>query len=139
MVKRRSIWLISGFLTLLIVGIVSAQAQSCPEIVQRAYVSVDEHCSDTERNEACYGNLALEAEAKVDVNVFNFSSVGDIESVASIDSMHLFDLDEEEGVWGVALMRLQANLPDTLPGQNAVIVLFGHFPDVGVRKTNAMV
>ena len=27
--------------------------------------------------------------------------------------------------WGIAIMGLQANLPDNLPGQNATIVLFG--------------
>lgn len=123
--KMRSFWLIGGMLTLLVAGIASAQAQSCPDIVRRAYVSVDRHCTTTERNEACYGNLALEAEPRVDANDFEFASVGDIEAVSSIDSMHLFDLNEDEGVWGVALMRLQANLPDTLPGQNAVVVLFG--------------
>ena len=123
--KAHSFWLITGVLTLMLVSIVSAQAQSCPEIVQRAYVSIDRHCKTTERNEACYGNLAIEAEPRDDVSQFEFASVGDIEAVSRFDSMHLFDLNEDEGVWGVALMRLQANLPDTLPGQNAVVVLFG--------------
>src|SRR5690606_20836366 len=27
--------------------------------------------------------------------------------------------------WGVALMQIQANLPDTLPGQNVTFLLFG--------------
>ena len=29
------------------------------------------------------------------------------------------------GEWGVSLMQLQANLPDTLPGQNVTVLLFG--------------
>lgn len=132
--KAHWFWLIAGVLTLMLASIVSAQAQSCPEIVQRAYVSIDQHCTTTERNEACYGNLAIEAEPQYDISDFEFTSVGDIEAVSNIDSMHLFDLNEDEGIWGVALMRLQANLPDTLPGQNALVVLFG---DVNMENITA--
>jgi hypothetical protein len=34
-------------------------------------------------------------------------------------------MDEEEGTWGVAVLQVQANLPDTLPGQNVTMLLFG--------------
>jgi hypothetical protein len=34
-------------------------------------------------------------------------------------------------IWGVALMRLQANIPETLPGQNVTFLLFG---DVEIRN-----
>ncbi|QPC82003.1 hypothetical protein G4Y79_20285 [Phototrophicus methaneseepsis] len=121
---RRAIF-ISVIGTLLTVGTVLAQQTQCYEFVQRAFASVDEYCSTTGRNEACYGNVALDAEPQVGVNEFHFSSVGDIENVTNIQSLKLYDLDESVGVWGIAFMRLQANLPDTLPGQNATVILFG--------------
>jgi hypothetical protein len=34
-------------------------------------------------------------------------------------------MDETSSTWGVVMMRLQANLPDTLPGQNVTFLLFG--------------
>ena len=34
-------------------------------------------------------------------------------------------MNASTGAWGVALMRIQANLPDTLPGQNVTMLIFG--------------
>ena len=35
------------------------------------------------------------------------------------------ELNEDAGVWGVAVMSLQADIPNTLPGQNVTFILFG--------------
>ena len=40
-------------------------------------------------------------------------------------------MDLVNGMWGVALLRVQANLPDTLPGQNVTMLLFG---DVAIEN-----
>src|SRR5690606_24390666 len=32
---------------------------------------------------------------------------------------------ENAGTWGVSLLKAQANLPDTLPGQNVTFLLYG--------------
>jgi len=34
-------------------------------------------------------------------------------------------LNETTGEWGIALLRVQANLPDTAPGQNVTVLMFG--------------
>jgi hypothetical protein len=34
-------------------------------------------------------------------------------------------MDEDAGTWGVAVLQVQANLPDTVPGQNVTMLLFG--------------
>jgi hypothetical protein len=102
-----------------------AQSTDCPEIVQSALQALEEYCEPTSRNQACLGSVRLDATAQPDATDFRFEEVGDIEDVIDIESLRLFPMDEENGTWGVAMMRLQANLPDTLPGQNVTFLLYG--------------
>ncbi|MBI5670177.1 MAG: hypothetical protein HZC41_19445 [Chloroflexi bacterium] len=102
-----------------------AQVAACPNVVEAALAAADQACAETGRNQACYGNLSLTAEAQPSVANFVFNQVGDIVSVASLQTLRLEPMNEGSGIWGVALMQLQANLPDTLPGQNVTFLLFG--------------
>jgi hypothetical protein len=104
---------------------VLAQQDTCPTIVQAALDATAEQCSVTGRNQACYGNVNLNATPKTGINDFTFSAPGDIVAVNSIDTLSLSSKVDTQGEWGVALMKLQANLPDTLPGQNVTFLLFG--------------
>ncbi|MDX1991884.1 MAG: hypothetical protein SF029_05820 [bacterium] len=105
---------------------------SCPAIVETALQAVDAVCADTGRNQACYANVALEALPQPTVADFRFEAVGDIVDVNDLAELRLSPMNSEEGYWGVALMRLQTSLPDTLPGQNVTFILFGD-----VQLTNA--
>ena len=107
----------------------------CPALVETALNAVDEFCADTGRNQACYGNFNLEAEAQPTAEDFTFSEIGDIVNVSDIASLHLAGMDEASGEWGVALLRLQTNLPDTLPGQNVTFILFGDVEVVNAVET----
>lgn len=109
--------------SLLSFAIVQAQQLTCPAIVQEALESIDNNCSDTGRNQACYGHSSLDAQVVGDAD---FETVGDIASLESIQSLSLNGMDENAGEWGVALMSVQANIPDTLPGQNVTFLLFGN-------------
>lgn len=102
-----------------------AQEATCPVAFEAALDASDEACSATGRNQACYGHVAVEASPGPDAPEFTFTRVGDIVNVAAINTMRLSPLDAATGAWGVALMRLQANLPDTLPGQNVSVLVFG--------------
>lgn len=97
----------------------------CPTIAQQALVAADQYCQTTGRNQACYGNIQLSAEPQPNVVNFTFSKAGDLANVADIKSLKLNPMDTTAGTWGVALLRLQANLPDTVPGQNVTFLLFG--------------
>lgn len=110
--------------------IVAETTQTCPEIVQTALETAGTLCELTGRNQVCYANLQLEAEVNADIQ---FDQVGDIANVVDLSSLRLSPMDVNEGVWGVALMRLQANLPEVLPGQNVTFILFGD-----VELTNAV-
>lgn len=111
----------------------SESDHTCPAVVETALAAADAYCSATGRNQVCYGHISLQAEPRTNVATFRFENEGDIEDVINVHSLRLMPMDETAGTWGVALMRLQANLPDTLPGQNVTFVLFGD-----VEITNAV-
>ncbi|MBZ0288784.1 MAG: hypothetical protein K8I30_14295 [Anaerolineae bacterium] len=97
----------------------------CPAIVQTALDAAEVLCQNTGRNQACYGNIDITAQPQTDVPNFRFQVVGDTVNVSDLQSLKLSPMNEQTGAWGVALLRLQANLPDTLPGQNVTFLLFG--------------
>ena len=102
-----------------------AQEDICTDIIQQAMVTVEDACAITGRNQACYGNISLEATPREGVENFTFEQQGDIAGVADVDTLRLRGLDPEENIWGIALMKIQANLPDALPGENVTFLLFG--------------
>ena len=116
-------------LMVMVLGSVSVLAQNesiaCPIIVEEVLHEVDSICAATGRNQACYGHLAMEVIASDDEGNIQFGRVGDIADVSGIKTMRLSPLGLENDAWGVALMRLQVNIPDTLPGQNVTFLLFG--------------
>jgi hypothetical protein len=119
------------------IGLASLWASSvvaqtdCPTIVRDALEATDAACTGTGRNQACYGNISLRAEPQAGTAEFNFESPGDNVDVAGVRTLTLDPLDAAGDIWGVALMQLQANLPETLPGQNVTFLLFG---DVEIRN-----
>jgi hypothetical protein len=117
--KRLSVGLL-----LLVVGVTAAQ-DACPAVVQEALSSLDTNCELTERNQACYGNIDLTAIPQSNVQAFEFDSVGDIANLADINTLDLQPMDAAAGKWGLVMMRVQADIPNTLPGQNVTFVLFG--------------
>lgn len=120
-------WRIAILWVLLIV-VVPMQAQggaTCPQIVEQALSESDRLCNSLARNQACYGSTMVDALPYLDVTDFTFATPGDIESIASIEEISVSPFDEALAQWGIALLKVQANLPDTLPGQNVNMVLFG--------------
>lgn len=107
-----------------------AQAQdaaaSCSALVENALADMQEVCMATGRNQACYGNMTLSATPREGVENFSFTSPGDLVNIADINTLRLSALDSVNNTWGITLINLQANLPDTLPGQNVTFLLFGN-------------
>jgi hypothetical protein len=98
---------------------------TCPDLVKKAVTTVGGRCSNTARNSACYGNGSLEVVAQEGVSDLKFSNPGDKAQLTTIRSLRLGALDAASQGWGIALLRLQANLPDTVRGQNVTMLLFG--------------
>ncbi|MEL6525658.1 MAG: hypothetical protein AAFQ07_08105, partial [Chloroflexota bacterium] len=54
-----------------------------------------------------------------------FDNPGDTAAVDDIENLTLSPFESSLTEWGVAVLVLQADLPDTLPGQNVTMLLFG--------------
>jgi uncharacterized protein YgiM (DUF1202 family) len=104
---------------------VAAQEATCPAIVEMAIDASDEFCQGINRNQACYGHVAINAVPNPQAPAFTFQQTGDVVDVANLQSVQLSPMDTTTGNWGVAVFRIQANLPNTLPGQNVTILVFG--------------
>lgn len=98
---------------------------TCPDVVSIALETLDQLCTETGRNEACYGHITLDAQPQPDVDRFNFDREGDIEDITDIQTLRLARMDVNDGTWGVAIMHIQADLPDTATDQNVTLLLFG--------------
>ncbi len=123
----KSLKLVGTILLVTLVFATSAQAQDseCTRIVNQALETVDQLCEATGRNQACYGNITLLAKPRVNAGTFTFDEAGDVVDIAAVQSLALSSYNAANEEWGVALLRIQANLPDTLPGQNVTFLLFG--------------
>lgn len=105
---------------------------SCSTLVERAISTTAEKCLSMSRNQVCYGNIDINIMPKPDAPAFTFERIGDITDITYMRSLKLAHLNEVQGLWGMAMMQLQADIPDTLPGQNVTFLLFG---DVEVENT----
>lgn len=97
---------------------------TCDQVVTTALETADQSCAKVGRNQACYGNSLINAELQENA-ITAFNSVGDISDLFSIKQLTTAPLDPESQVWGIAVLKVQANLPDTLPGQNVTMLLYG--------------
>jgi PKD repeat protein len=105
----------------------------CGALIQAALESTDSLCSDTTRNQACYGHVLNTAVSRPEVADFRFDAQGDKVLLQDVESLEISPLALDEERWGVVLMQVQATLPDALPGQNVTFILFGD-----VQMSNAV-
>ncbi|HVU11749.1 MAG TPA: SH3 domain-containing protein, partial [Phototrophicaceae bacterium] len=98
---------------------------TCPSLVQKAIQSVGSNCGGLGRNNACYGYTDVNATFNNPQPSGYFSQPSQRANVPDLETLMTSPMDESLSKWGIALMSLQANLPDTLPGQNVVFMLVG--------------
>jgi uncharacterized protein YraI len=103
----------------------SSGGEACPALVLSAYTTTADLCESTGRNQACYGHSLLEAKPQPNVSAFKFDQEGDVANVGQIQSLRLSVMDDTTGAWGITLMRLQANMPDSQPAKNVTLLLVG--------------
>jgi hypothetical protein len=99
------------------------ETPSCQAILTRAMDTLKNVCSDLGRNKACYGHDTVRAELRSEE--IRFSTLGDIVPIQMVKKITTSALDLQRGTWGLSLLKLQANLPDTLPGQNVTFLIYG--------------
>lgn len=121
--KRASIF--SGLLFVLSIMSVVAQVSSCPQLVNEALEVVGDNCVNLARNTACYGYNQVEATFAEDVPLDYFVAPSDRASLTDLSTLRTYPMSSSEARWGVAVMNVQANLPNTVPGQGVIMMLIG--------------
>lgn len=112
---------------ILIVTIAQAQPSgNCPELVEEALSSVNELCTTLDRNSACYGASEVDSDTIIDPRPDDFFvGPGDRANLLDLTLIRPRGLNTETGEFGVGVLNLQANLPNTLPGQGVIFMLIG--------------
>lgn len=98
---------------------------ACTALALRALEEVGQSCATLDRNSACYGFNRVGATFIQEVPEDIFSQPADRTGIETLESIQTSPLDEALQTWGIAVMKLQANIPNTLPGQNVVFILLG--------------
>ncbi len=114
---------------ILVVSIQAGQAQTdagaCPAFVEKALAELDQNCGGLDRNSACYGYNRVDATFAENVADNFFSKPADRSNLADLDTIATAPLDVSQQYWGIAVMNVQANIPNTVPGQAVTFILLG--------------
>jgi hypothetical protein len=110
---------------LLTVGFVAAATQDCPALVETALSRAQTACAVMRGNQACYGYQSLEAQLQEGLSPFAFNGVGDITPVDTIQSLRMSALNPVTDEWGVALLRVRADISADQPNENVTMLAFG--------------
>jgi len=122
---RKRIFLALFFLTCT-VAIVHAQVSDCSSDVETALKSVAELCNPLSRNAACYGSKTVDSVTFDNPRPADFfTNPGDRSELLKLREIHPQPLSLADNSFGVALLNVQANVPNTLPGQAVIFMLMG--------------
>ena len=98
---------------------------NCQILIDKAIQASDSFCGNTGSNNACYGNTTLKAEL-VPSSTKRFSERGDVVSVNELERLSASPLSLGSNQWGIAVFKVIANLPRSLPGETVTMVVFGN-------------
>ena len=124
MFRRLTPWL-SLILILILPARALLQDGVCPPLVQRALAEAGNQCANLPRNAACYGFNQVSAQFSTDVADDFFTRPADTTDLTMLQNITTAALDDALGHWGVAVLNVQANIPNSLPGQGVRFILFG--------------
>lgn len=119
---RRILW--TAVLSLCIAGTALAQNE-CPAIIQDALTAIADNCTDLGRNSACYGFDRVNADFSTAHPADYFTEETDQAGLTDLTTIQTSPLDVENEEFGAAVMNLQANVPDSIPGQGVIFLLLG--------------
>jgi len=98
---------------------------SCQALIDRAIQASGSFCDETDSNNVCYGNTTIKAELVPNVTR-RFSERGDIVEVNELKRLTASPLNLDTNEWGIAVFKIIANLPRSLPGETVTMVVFGN-------------
>jgi hypothetical protein len=117
--------IVSGVLVFAPLALAQSDAGVCPALVEQALSELGENCDLLNRNSACYGYNRVDATFHETETEDFFSEPADRSELANLQSIATAPLDVNQEFWGIAVMNVQANVPNTLPGQAVTFVLLG--------------
>ena len=103
----------------------AAQSDTCPAAVETALQTLNTVCDDLQRNQACYAANRVTAAFYEDIDPDIFSQPSDTADLTTLRTISTAVGGDNADEWGVAVMNVQAMLPNTLPGQGVIYVLVG--------------
>jgi hypothetical protein len=103
----------------------SARNASCQVLIDQAIQASGNSCGETDSNNVCYGNITIQAEL-VPNATRRFSQRGDVISVNELRRLSAAPLDLQSKEWGIAVFKVMANLPRSLPGETVTMIVFGN-------------
>lgn len=127
MSKHRLLFLCVLFMAglVLTITVIAQDGDTCPALVEQALQAVGDNCGDLSRNAACYGFNRVDATFTEPVDADFFSEPADTAGLTTVQTIQTAALDPATETWGVAVMSVQANVPNTLPGQAVIFMLIG--------------
>ncbi len=96
----------------------------CAALVGEAEARVNAQCDSLGRNQACYGNQTVTVDFQPGSKLV-FNQSGDTVDLLEVQRVSTAPLDLANSDWGIAVLKAQADLPQSLPGQNVTFILFG--------------
>lgn len=148
MPKKRSIAIFSTIsifiFTLMILAPKTSEAQTdnlsvCSALAQEALNQSAQNCGDLGVNAACYGYNRVSVLFNSDLSEDLFSKPADRADVAQLQTIETSAYNLNSEFWGVAVMKLQANIPNTLPGQSVTFILMGETEVVDAAPADSLV
>src|SRR6266540_880978 len=98
---------------------------SCRVLIDKAIQASGSYCGETNSNHVCYGNTTIKAELVPDATQ-RFSERGDIVPVNELRRLSAAPLNLTNNEWGIAVFKVIANLPRSLPGETVTMIVFGN-------------
>jgi hypothetical protein len=108
-----------------ILPITFAQDFNCPAVAEEAFQVAFTACSGLDRHQACYGHVLVDAVSQPGYSILRFEQPGDTADIAFLQSLNLAPYNPDTGVWGVAQMRLQADMPQSA-AEDVTVLVFGN-------------
>ena len=101
------------------------QGGGCQALIERAIQASGDYCSQIGAGKVCYGNITLLAKLQPNATQ-RFSERGDTVDVDLLRSLSAAPLNPDKNEWGIAIFKVLANLPRSLPGQLVTMMVFGN-------------
>jgi len=118
-------WAILSPYTAVGTGQDAGRRAACQELIDRALQASGDSCEGLGANQVCYGNNTLTAELNQGAQE-SFSDRGDKIEVSELLRLAASPMSVDRNEWGVAVFKVIANLPRSLPGQTVSMVVFGN-------------